>query len=216
MRYDLIVYDLDGTLIDSEEDLVQAVNASLVSVGREPIPHDVIRTYVGNGAPMLIRRALGGNPVDEELQQTLEHFLWYYRFHCLDFTKLYPGVTETLEHFAQAGARQAVLTNKPERPSNRIIAGLGVAPYFFRIWGGDSFEEKKPHPMGLEALMREAGVAAERTLMVGDSSVDIRTARNAGVAAAGLTYGFQPEGLRDDPPDFLLDEFTGLISIVAG
>ena len=110
----------------------------------------------------------------------------------------------------------AVLTNKPIRFSEAIVDGLGLRQYFFRVYGGNSFALKKPDPYGIHRLMEERGVAAHRTMMIGDSSIDIRTARNAGVKACGVTYGFQPETLQAEPPDILLDNLAGLVPIVLG
>jgi phosphoglycolate phosphatase len=174
-------------------------------MGMSPLDFEKVYSYVGNGAPVLIRRALGDAATEPQIEEALEFFLEYYREHVLDFTTLYPGVKESLERLAAAGKQMAVLTNKPVRMSKMIVEGLGVSPHFFRIYGGNSFDFKKPHPIGIETLMREAGCDRSMTLMVGDSSVDVQTARNAQVMCCGVTYGFQPESLADPPPDMLLD-----------
>jgi phosphoglycolate phosphatase len=207
---DLLIFDLDGTLIDSRLDLAQAVNAARGHMGLPPLENDLVCSYVGNGAPVLIRRALGERASEAEVQQALDFFLDYYRGHALDYTTLYPGVRDSLDRLRAAGKRMAVLTNKPTKVSRAIVDGLGVGVQFFRVYGGDSFAFKKPHPIGVETLVREAGMARERTMMVGDSSVDIQTARNAGVKSCGLTYGFQPESLSDPPPDLLFDRMEML------
>ena len=207
---DLLIFDLDGTLIDSRLDLAQAVNAARAHMGMPPLENDLVCSYVGNGAPVLIRRALGEQASEAEVQTALEFFLQYYRDHALDYTTLYPGVRESLDRLRAAGKRMAVLTNKPVKVSRAILSGLGVGAHFFQVYGGDSFEYKKPNPIGVETLVREAGVARERTMMAGDSSVDIQTARNAGVKSCGLTYGFQPETLSDPPPDLLFDRMESL------
>jgi phosphoglycolate phosphatase len=201
----LAIFDLDGTLIDSRLDLAHAVNATRAQAGRGPLPHEQIFSFVGNGAPVLIQRAMGPEASEEEVRNALEFFLDYYRHHALDYTILYPGVAEGLQRLHGAGLRLAVLTNKPVRISHRIVEGLGVAPLFFRIYGGNSFEHKKPHPIGIDTLRAEAGASASKTWMVGDSYVDIQTARNAGVASCGVTWGFQPETFREFPPDILVD-----------
>jgi phosphoglycolate phosphatase len=154
---------------------------------------------------VLIRRALGAEANELDLEEALEFFLEYYREHDLDFTTLYPGVRQTLDRLHAAGKRLAVLTNKPVRMSRSIVEGLGVAGCFFQVYGGNSFEFKKPHRMGVDALIEEAGVGRDRTMMVGDSAVDVETACNAGIRCCGLTYGFQPESLRDPAPDLLCD-----------
>jgi phosphoglycolate phosphatase len=206
----LLIFDLDGTLIDSREDLAHAVNAARLHMGLPPLDPRVIASYVGDGAPVLMRRALGPEAPEEQVQQALEYFLNYYSEHKLDFTRPYPGVPEALERFASAGIKMAVLTNKPVRISRAILEGLDLARYFFAIYGGNSFEHKKPHPIGVETLCREAGVSPEHTLLVGDSGVDVRTARNAGVRVCGVTYGFQPETLAEEPPDLLVDSLPEL------
>jgi phosphoglycolate phosphatase len=208
---DLLIFDLDGTLVDSRLDLANAVNATRVHMGMEPLTNERVYTYVGNGAPVLIRRAMGEQASEAEVQEALEFFLEYYREHVLDYTVLYPGVKETLEHFHGTGRRMAVLTNKPVKMSSAIVEGLGVSEYFFRVYGGNSFEFKKPNPIGVETLMKEAAVAPVATLMVGDSSVDVQTARNAGIACCGVTYGFQPESLADPAPEMLIDHMEQLV-----
>lgn len=207
---DLLIFDLDGTLIDSRLDLANAVNATRAHMGKEPLSNERVYSYVGNGAPVLIRRAMGDVATEAELQEALEFFLEYYRDHDLDFTTLYPGVKETLDRLLAAGKKMAVLTNKPVRMSRHIVDGLGVAACFFQVYGGNSFEFKKPNPIGIEALMREAGADRARTLMVGDSYVDVQTARNAQVQCCGVTYGFQPESLADPAPDILVDRMEQL------
>jgi phosphoglycolate phosphatase len=211
--FDLIIFDLDGTLIDSKLDLVHAVNSTRAHMGLGPLDQELIASYVGNGAPTLVRRALGHDVPETDVRQALEYFLQYYREHPLDHTHLYPGVEETLQGLRNAGVKLAVLTNKPVRISHVILEGLGVAGYFFRIYGGNSFEQKKPHPMGVETLLGEASVGSDRSVMVGDSGVDIRTARNAGIRAVGCTWGFQPETLVTDPPDWMIETMPELLSI---
>jgi len=202
---DLLIFDLDGTLIDSRLDLAHSVNAMLVHFGLEPLDDARVASYVGNGAPMLIRRSLGDHASDERCRAGLEFFMQHYAAHDLDFTTLYPGVKESIERLYAAGKRLAVLSNKPARVSRHILEGLGVGGCFFRIHGGDSFEFKKPNPIGVEALMAEAGVDRGRTVMIGDSEVDVHTARNAGIRCCGVTYGFKPETLADPAPDMLAD-----------
>lgn len=214
---DLLVFDLDGTLIDSKMDLALSVNATRAHMGMSPLDVGLVSTYVGNGAPILIRRALGGQASESQIQEALEFFLEHYREHALDHTRLYPGVRETLDRLRAACRRLAVLTNKPVAMSRAIVEGLGVSAHFFRVYGGNSFEFKKPHPVGMETLMSEAGVDRARSMMVGDSSVDIQTARNAGVRSCGVTYGFAPESLRDPAPDLLVDRIDELADwVLAG
>jgi len=207
---DLLIFDLDGTLIDSKLDLAHAVNAARGHAGMEPLDNETVYSYVGEGAPTLIRRALGPGASDEMVRSALEFFLAYYNQHLIDYTLLYPGVRETLDRLTSGGVRMAVLTNKPVRMSKAIVEALGVASHFAQVYGGNSFEQKKPHPVGIETLVTECGVTRDRTMMVGDSAVDIRTARNAEVQVCGVTYGFQPETLIEHPPDLLVDRIEQL------
>ncbi len=205
----LVVFDLDGTLIDSELDLAHAVNAMLRRYDRKELPLATIATYIGDGAPMLVRRALG-DPKDQAfLREALEYFLTYYREHKLDNTYAYDGIPAALEQVSSGDGsgpvRLAVLTNKPVRPARDILAGLGLAARFMQVYGGNSFETKKPDPSGANTIMQEAGVSPEETVMVGDSEVDILTARNAGMWSVGVRYGFAPESLNRTPPDMLVD-----------
>lgn len=210
----LLIFDLDGTLIDSKLDLAHSVNATRAYMGLPPLDHELIYSYVGNGAPVLIRRALGPDASETQAEHALSFFLTYYRHHMLDYTTLYPGVKDTLDELRSRRLPMAVLTNKPVRISHTIIEGLGLGTHFFKIYGGNSFDHKKPHPIGVETLLAEAGQPADRCLVVGDSSVDVQTARNAGVACCGVTYGFQPESLESSAPDYLIDHMAKLLDIV--
>ena len=207
---ELLVFDLDGTLVDSTLDLANSVNATRVHMGLEALPIPLVASYVGNGAPVLIRKAMGADATDEQVDYALTYFLAWYRDHMLEHTRPYPGVLEGLEICRQQGCTMAVLTNKPVRFSQTLLAGLDMDNYFFRVYGGNSFPEKKPNPHGLLLLMQEAGVTPDRTWMIGDSSVDVLTARNAKVRCAGVTYGIQPESLETYPPDLLLDTLARL------
>jgi phosphoglycolate phosphatase len=213
---DLLIFDLDGTLIDSKLDLAHAVNAARAHMGLGPIENEIVYSYVGNGAPVLIRRALGPDASQSEVQRALDYFLAYYREHMLDYTVLYPGVRESLDRLLEARVQMTVLTNKPVRISQAILDGLGVGSHFLRIYGGNSFEQKKPSPVGVEKLMDESGIGRDRTMVVGDSSVDVQTARNANVKVCGVTYGFQPETFQEYPPDILVDRMEELADRVIG
>ena len=209
-----LIFDLDGTLIDSKLDLVLSVNATLAHMGRAPLAHETICSYVGNGVPALIRRALGEGATDQEIEQGIAHFLAYYRAHILDNTVTYPGVREGLELLRRGNHPMAVLTNKPVRFSQAILHGLGLSQYFRQVYGGNSFATKKPDPEGVNILLRELSVAPREAMIVGDSGVDVRTARNAGTWACGVTYGLGTDGLRDDPPDLMLNSLLELPSHV--
>jgi phosphoglycolate phosphatase len=212
---ELLIFDLDGTLIDSKRDLADSVNAMRLHLGEPPLADETVYSYVGNGAPVLVRRALPGRP-EEEIQRGLGYFLEYYRDHMLDATTLYPGVREALDELLANNVKMAVLTNKPVRFSEHLIKGLGLDGHFFRIYGGNSFEEKKPHPKGIELLMEESGIGRAETIMVGDSAVDVMTARNAQVRACGVSWGFQPETFAAAPPDFVIDDMKELVGMVVG
>lgn len=206
----VLIFDLDGTLIDSKLDLANSINAMLQHMGRAQLSNEKIYSLVGNGAPVLVRRALGEGATDPEADQGLSFFLSYYRTHMLDNTVTYPGVLEALKLLENHP--MAVLTNKPVRFSQAIIDGLGLGRYFRFVYGGNSFEKKKPNPMGVEILLRELTATPGEAMMVGDSEVDVQTARNAGIWACGVSYGLGTEGLRVHPPDIMLDSLTELPS----
>lgn len=204
----LLVFDLDGTLIDSRQDLVNSVNAALRFLDRPELPSEVIASLVGDGAPVLVRRALG-DPVDESLiARGLEYFILYYREHKLDTTKLYDGIPEALRSLQGSNGisrRMAVLSNKPVRPAQGIVEALGLSPFFSIVYGGNSFDTKKPDPLGIQTILAETGTKPEETLMIGDSAVDILTGRNAGTWTCGVTYGFAPHTLCEAPPDAIVE-----------
>lgn len=206
----LLIFDLDGTLIDSRLDLAHSVNATRAFMGLPPLDHETVYKYVGSGAAVLIQRALGDIASEENVGKALPFFLGYYSEHKLDYTEIFPGVRETLDRFKEAGMTMAVLTNKPVRISVAIVEELGLASHFIRVYGGNSFEHKKPHPIGIETLIQETGSSPLRTVMIGDSAVDVQTARNAGVISCGVTYGFQPETFQQHPPDILVDRLEQL------
>jgi phosphoglycolate phosphatase len=212
---DLVIFDLDGTLVDSKQDLCNSVNATRAYMGLETLPDDVVASYVGNGAPVLIKRAMGEGATEAQLEEALAYFLGYYREHMLDFTREYPGVRACLDSLLDRQIRMAVLTNKPVRFSKEILTGLGMGGYFFQVYGGNSFVDKKPHPVGIDTLIKESGASRDRTWMVGDSSVDILTARNAQVKSVGVTYGLKPYTLTEAPPDILLDSLADLPAHIA-
>ena len=224
----LIVFDLDGTLIDSRIDLCNSVNATLAHFGRPELPEAVIAGYIGDGVSMLVRRALGdpeGDIHDEEfVAEALRFFLEYYKVHKLDYTYVYPGVMEALAAI-RAGRPEvlmAVLTNKPVNPSRAICDHFGLSKYFFQNYGGNSFHTKKPDPHGLLALIAEASaitgsaVMPGETLMVGDTSIDVLTARAAGARSVGCTFGLAPHSLEDAKPDFLVDSAAEWVRVAVG
>ncbi|MFZ0684881.1 MAG: HAD-IA family hydrolase [Terriglobales bacterium] len=205
----LLVFDLDGTLIDSRLDLIHSVNATLRHLGRPELDGELVASYVGDGAPALVRRALGDTDDEGLLARALEYFLGYYRVHKLDHTTVYADVPEMLHRLAQPrnGVKRpmAVLSNKPVNPSRDIVRALGLGDFFVCVYGGNSFTTKKPDPLGVLTILQETGVGAAEALMIGDSSVDVLTGRNAGLWTCGVTYGFAPHTLENVPPDVLVE-----------
>lgn len=214
-RVKLLIFDLDGTLIDSRQDLCNSVNGMLRYLGRPELPCDLVASYIGDGAPMLVRRALG-DPADEDyLRAALEYFLSYYREHKLDTTFVYPGAMEALQAIAD-GRKMAVLSNKPVNPSRAIVEALGLKRFFAQVYGGNSFSTKKPDPFGARALLHEFGVQPEEAMIIGDSSNDVLTGRNAGIWTCGCCYGFAPHTLEQAPPDVLIDDPSELPQLFSG
>jgi phosphoglycolate phosphatase len=219
----LVIFDLDGTLIDSRLDLVHSVNAALRHIGHAELPDDVIASYVGDGAPILIQRALGGEVVEEAVvRKGLEFFLSYYREHKLDHTTVYPGIVEALTAIQRTrngtGASQrtmAVLSNKPVNPSRAIVEALGLGKFFSQVYGGNSFSTKKPDPEGARQLLAEYVIQPEQAVIIGDSHTDIETGRNAGMHTIGVMYGFAPHSLEQAAPDVLVDEPGELAAVFA-
>lgn len=206
----LVIFDLDGTLIDSRLDLVHSVNAALRHIHRPELPDNVIASYVGDGAPVLIQRALGTEAVDQALvRKGLEFFLAYYREHKLDHTTVYGGIPDALAAIQKSNngvpRTMAVLTNKPVNPSRAIVEALGLGHFFSQVYGGNSFTSKKPDPEGAQKLIAECGVRPEQAVMVGDSHVDVRTGRNAGLWTVAVSYGFAPHTLEVVQPDVQVD-----------
>ncbi|MBI5379536.1 MAG: phosphoglycolate phosphatase [Nitrospirae bacterium] len=205
---DLLIFDLDGTLVDSRQDIFNAVNRMLDQLALDPLPPETIVGYVGNGVRELIHRSLGPAHLDR-LKEGMAHFLDHYSAHLLDKTHLYPGVTETLE--ALAGKRMAVVSNKLEDLSRRILQGLGVAQHFALVVGGDTVGRKKPSPEAIRWVLTRLGVLPDRTMIVGDSPTDIEAGRAAGIRTCGVTYGFRPpELVRAARPDLVIDDLRAL------
>ena len=214
----LLIMDLDGTLIDSKADLANSVNAALRYLGRKPLEDETIWSYVGQGAPALIQRALGEEFSTSEVARGLDYFLDYYNKHKLDNTRPYPGIPEALRQLANGAASPkrvlAVLTNKPVRPSRQILEGLGLLPYFRFVYGGNSFENKKPDPAGVYSILEDTRIPPSAAMMVGDSDVDVQTGLNAGIWTCGVTYGFGTLNLETNPPDLLIENFPQLAEVL--
>jgi phosphoglycolate phosphatase len=209
----LLVFDLDGTLVDSSRDLAAATNAALGRVAPDApaVPLEKIRTFVGNGAGVLIEKSLRHAGIDHPLDDVLPVFLECYEECLLDTTVPYPGIPSALE--ALRGVALAVLTNKPGPLARKLLEGLGLARHFERIWGGGDVDARKPDPAGLLRLVAELEATTGETWMIGDSPVDVRTGRAAGVRVAGVTWGLAPEELRREAPDRLLEAAGRLVAL---
>ncbi len=211
----LLVFDLDGTLVDSIRDLTTAINATLgiLAPGTPAIPVEVVRSFVGDGARLLLRRSLEHARLPQTVDEALPVYLECYSRCLLDTTRLFPGVREALDLLR--GRTLAVLTNKPGDFSRTILAGLGVADRFARIWGAGDVPGHKPEPTGLMRLLAELETAPREAMMVGDSAVDVKTGRAAGVRTVGVTWGLRPQDLQLDAPDLLIDDLRELPALLA-
>lgn len=208
----VLIFDLDGTLVDSKKDLTSSVNHVRSTFHLPVLSEKEIAAFIGDGAQMLIHRALGGDATAADVQSGLQLFLAYYREHMLDQSVLYPGVSETLSRLSDY--RLAVLTNKPIRFSRMMLEGLGILGYFSAVYGGNSFERKKPDPVGIFQILLDTGGQLEKTWMIGDSAVDVLTGRNAGATTCGVSWGYATDSFKETPPDFLVhrfDEIEGLV-----
>jgi len=221
----LLIFDLDGTLIDSQIDLANSINATLTHYGKPELPPKTIATYIGDGASTLVRRALAHahliaaepDPHDDAfIDEVHAWFIAYYRIHKLDYTTLYPGVLDALTAIRRRhpSLPMAVLTNKPVIPSRDICRHFGLNRFFFQNYGGNSFPTKKPDPQGILMLMAEASalsphadpITPAETVMIGDSHVDVDTARACGAIALGCTFGLSPATLAAAQPDLTVDQ----------
>jgi len=202
------VFDLDGTLIDSKMDLVHSVNAMLRETKRPEQAVELVASYIGHGAPHLIASVLGRASSEVQRRESLEIFLGHYKKQMLNLTLPYAGVFEGLR--ALNGSAMAVLTNKPIKMTKGILEGLQLAQFFRAVYGGDSFKTKKPDPSGALDILKELGVPPAQAAMVGDSDVDIQTARNAGMLAVGVTYGFGQHNATLCPADLYVDSLMEL------
>lgn len=187
----------------------------LRSVGLPPLPPETLYRYVGEGARVLVQRALGASH-QERLEEGFDVFMAYYGAHLLDETRPYPGIVELLDELAARGVTVSVLTNKPASLTRTILDGLRLTPRFVDVVGGDTLPVRKPDPAGLERLRERTGTARDRMLLVGDSPIDVRTARAANVTICGVSWGLVPESLHTEPPDHLIDHPSELLPIVAG
>jgi phosphoglycolate phosphatase len=214
VRARLIIFDLDGTLVDASADLTSSLNATFARLrpGTPPLALDAVRGMIGEGATVLVTRALDAACLDLPVEDVLPVYMDCYAERLLETTRPYPGVVELLD--ALAPRTLAVLTNKPGGMSRAVLAGLGLSVRFRRIYGGGDLATRKPDPEGLLRLLEEAGAPRGEALMVGDSAIDVRTARAAGVRVVGVDWGFDPEGLRREPPDALISRPAELLPMV--
>jgi phosphoglycolate phosphatase len=202
-RFAHLIFDLDGTLVDTKADLAAATNHVLASFGLLPLAVTQVADYVGHGARVLVERALG--PANAGLvSRGFALFMEYYGAHLLDHTRTYVGIERLLAAAQAQGIMLSILTNKPEVPSRAIVTGLGLAPYFREIVGGDTLPTKKPDPQGITYLQRLTGIALHETLLIGDSQVDCETGRAAGVAICGVTWGFGAQDFAALSPQFMV------------
>ena len=210
----LIVFDLDGTLIDSSRDLADSVNDLLVELDAASLRQDVITRMIGDGARVLLRRALAAARLPDT-QDAMTRFLEIYDTRLLNHTRPYDGIADIVRG-AREHARVAVLTNKPLRPSERVLEGLGLRDLFDDVIGGDGPFPRKPDPAGLRALMERAGVTPVHTLMVGDSRVDYETAAAASARCCLVAYGFSHHTLEgvDTGEAWVVPDATRLAEVI--
>jgi len=212
--FELYIFDLDGTLVDTAEDIAAGVNHALAALGLGSITAAQARAYVGDGTATLLRRALllfKDAPSEEEVQQAVRMHLDYYMRHLCVRSTLYPGVRETLPCL---DGRKAVVTNKPTDASRELLGALGIAGHFEGVFGSDAFPWRKPDPRPLLAVAERCGVNPGECLMVGDGAQDILAGRAAGMATCGAAYGFRGEAfLRRLRPDYLIGRFCELLEL---
>ncbi|MDR6914073.1 phosphoglycolate phosphatase [Pseudomonas sp. 3296] len=212
----LVMFDLDGTLIDSVPDLAAAVDHMLLKLGRKPAGLESVREWVGNGAPVLVRRALAGgiehSAVDDvEAEHALEIFMQAYGANH-ELTVVYPGVRDTLKWLNKQGVEMALITNKPERFVAPLLDQMKIGRYFKWIIGGDTLPQKKPDPAALFFVMKMANIPASQSLFVGDSRSDVLAAKAAGVKCVGLSYGYNHgRPIAEESPALVIDDLRKLI-----
>ncbi|MEJ5227132.1 HAD-IA family hydrolase [Thermodesulfovibrio sp.] len=214
MDMELIIFDLDGTLIDSCEDIRQALNYCFeINGGYGGFSSDEVRKMVGEGVNILIEKALKTRKLDIPAKEMIDCFINYYRKHITDHSKLYPQVKETLE--ALRGLKKAVLSNKLTELSLLAMDNLGIRQYFDFIGGSDTFKEKKPSPMPVLEIIRKFNTLPEKTAIVGDSDIDIKAGKAAGVKTIAVTHGYRErEALRE--ADFIIDKLSDILKIIKG
>jgi phosphoglycolate phosphatase len=211
----LVAFDLDGTLVDSHRDIADATNAVIADLGGTPLEMSVVTSFVGDGASVLIRRAMSRAGINVDLRDALDRFLVHYDARLLATTQPYPGMVDVLTALRQT-RRLAVLTNKPQQPSVRLLEGLGLMSFFDDVIGGDTAHGRKPDPAGLRAIISNAGATPAETLLIGDSPVDRATARNAGtgICLARYGFGYRFEGSEFDGTEHFIDEAAAILDLM--
>lgn len=214
-----MVWDLDGTLVDSAADIAASLNRLLGENGLASLDDARIRNMIGEGVAVLIRRGFEAHditPGKERLEGLVQRFLVIYSEIATASTRLFPGAREALQTFSDAGLRQAICTNKPEAITRQVLAGLGIAGYFDVVIGGDTLPRNKPDPLPLRMALEGLDATPEQSLMVGDSAIDVQTAHAAGVSVAFVTFGYGPGPSHPHKADYLIDDFADLPAVVAG
>ena len=215
MKPKLLLFDLDGTLVDSVGDLTAAVNGLLSELGRPSLAIDEVRPMIGDGVGVLVRRALAARPGPEiDPDTAVTRYLALYEASPSAHTLIYPGVVETLATLAELGYPLVVCTNKPERVSGALLQALGIAGLFTRVFGGDSFPWRKPDPRVIGAILKEFALSAADALFVGDSEVDAACAEAAGVPFALVTYGYHRVPVVEIPRTATLGTFGELVPLL--
>ncbi len=203
--FDLYLFDLDGTLVDTRRDIAEAVNHVLRLHARPVAELTTVISWVGDGLDDMMKRAFNTDE-EQSIDELVDEFRSYYKEHCTDFSRTYEGYSETLTSLRERGAHLSVLTNKPQDLSLEILRRLGILQYFDHVIGPGEADLRKPNPSNLLSLIRDIGTSKDRTLMVGDSRNDILVAHSAGVASCGCTFGYiGREALLELKPTYLVD-----------
>lgn len=217
MKFSCLLFDLDGTLVDSRADITNSVNLTLSEIGRTSLPDETVRLFIGEGVRLLLERALDatqvGEPSAAEVEMALQVFQRQYRTHLFDQTRLYPEVAETLNRLQTWP--KALVTNKPFAFAQPLLDGLGLTEHFQVIFGGDSLPERKPSPLMLLEAARRCAVAPEQCLMIGDSWIDMEAGKKAGMQTVGYVGGFRGRAeLEKAGADYLINDFGELYGLV--